>query len=89
MTQAELITDLKRAMVAELHLEGVSENDITDDLPLFGEEGLGMDSLDAVELVVLVEKHYGVAIQDADVAHEVFRSTATLAGYILEHGASA
>ena len=72
---------LKKAIVEELHLEDVNPDDIDDDSPLFG-EGLGLDSLDAVELTVLVQRHFGVAMDDVDAARAAFASINVLAAYI-------
>ncbi|CAK7038994.1 MAG: Acyl carrier protein [Desulfovibrio sp.] len=74
-------TKLKQAMVEDLHLEDVTPEDIEDDAPLFG-EGLGLDSLDAIELVVLVQRHFGVDMQDAEATHAAFASVTALAEYI-------
>ena len=82
MTIQEIRTSLKQALVKELRLEDVTVDSIEDTGPLFGDEGLGLDSLDAVELVVLVEKHYGVVIADAEEARRIFGSVAQLADYI-------
>lgn len=76
---------LKQVMTADLHLEDVSPADIDDDAPLFG-EGLGLDSLDAIELVVLVQRHFGVDMQDAEATHSAFASVAALAEYIDANG---
>jgi acyl carrier protein len=74
---------LKAMLVEELNLEEVDPKDIVDDEPLFG-EGLGLDSLDAVELVVLVEKHFGVEIKDMDEGRVAFASINSLAAFIEE-----
>ncbi len=74
--------------MTELNLEDVAPGSIGDDAVLFGEEGLGLDSLDAVELVVMVEKRFGVAIADAEEAREAFRSVAVLAEFILSRTAA-
>ncbi len=75
---------LKEAIVAELHLEDIIPQEIDDDAPLFG-EGLGLDSLDAVELTVLVQRDFGVVLDDVNTAKEAFASINALAAYIERH----
>ena len=58
----ELILELKQAIIEALNLEDVKPADIDDDAPLFG-DGLGLDSIDALELIVLMEKRYGIKLQ--------------------------
>ncbi len=77
----ELNKQIKEIIVRELKLQGVTPEEIKDDAPLF-EEGLGLDSLDAVELVVLVQKHFGVQIEDMDEGQAAFKSVNTLADFI-------
>jgi acyl carrier protein len=77
---------LKKLIVEELNLEEISPEDIEDDAPLFG-EGLGLDSLDAVEIVVILEKHFGVEVKSLDEGREAFSSISALAAYIEERTA--
>jgi len=72
---------IKRLLVDTLHLEGLAPESIGDDDPLFG-EGLGLDSVDALELVVAVEKEFGLRIQSHEVGREAFASVAALAAYV-------
>ena len=72
---------LKRLIVESLHLEGLTPDNIGDDTPLFG-EGLGLDSVDALELVVALEKEYGLRIQSHEVDKSVFASVASLAEFV-------
>ena len=66
-----------------MNLEDVTPEEIEDDAPLFG-EGLGLDSLDAVEIVVLLEKHFGIEVKSLDEGKEAFKSINTLAAYVEE-----
>lgn len=75
---------IKEILINDLKIQGVKPEAITDTEPLFG-DGLGLDSLDAVELVVLVQKHFGVQIADMEEGRKAFGSVQTLAEYILEH----
>ncbi len=88
MTVQECREKLKQDIVSTLNIEGVTASDITDDMLLFSEDGLGLDSLDAVELVVMLEKNFKVIIEDSATARQVFVSVAVLADYILEKQSS-
>ena len=72
---------IKRLLVEKLHLEGLEAQNIEDDVPLFG-DGLGLDSVDALELVVALEKEFSLRIQSHEVGREAFASVATLAAYV-------
>ena len=74
---------LKEILCKELNLT-IKPEEITDEMPLFGEEGLGLDSLDAVEVVVILKKHMGVTIVDGEQAQKVFASIKTLVDFIDE-----
>jgi acyl carrier protein len=75
---------LKELLVANLSLEGVLPENIKDDEILFG-EGLGLDSLDAVEIVVLLQRNFGLEVKDMSEGKKIFYSVNTLAEYIYEN----
>jgi acyl carrier protein len=77
----ELILELKNEIIKVLNLEGVKPEDIADDSMLFG-EGLGLDSIDALELIVLLEKNYGIKLKDPAQGKEIFKSVRTMAKYV-------
>ena len=77
----ELILELKKEIIKVLNLEGVNPEDIADDSMLFG-EGLGLDSIDALELIVLLEKNYGIKLKDPAQGKEIFKSVRTMAEFI-------
>ena len=73
--------ELKRKIIESLKLQDITPEQIDDDAPLFG-TGLGLDSIDALELVVLLEKEYGIVIKDIEEGRPAFRSVKTLAEFI-------
>ena len=89
MTKNEMESALKAAIIDGLRLEDVTVEGIDSSAPLFGDSGLMLDSLDAVELVVVVEKHFGVAIADAEEARKAFTSVSGLADFICARKAQA
>ena len=82
----DLVLDLKRLIIGTLKLEDITPETIEADAPLFG-EGLGLDSIDALELVVSLEKTYGVFIPDSEVGKKVFRSVNALAEFVKQQSA--
>jgi acyl carrier protein len=80
----DLIKQVKQMIVDSLRIEGMSPDEIGTDTPLFG-EGLGLDSIDALQLVVTMEKDFGVIVPDAATGTTVFASVRSMAAYIGEH----
>ena len=75
------LTEVKAKIIESLKLQEVAPEQIGDDDSLFG-SGLGLDSIDALELVVMLEKHYGIVIKDIEEGRPAFRSVRTLAEFI-------
>jgi len=81
---AELKEELKGKIIEVLNLEDIAVGDIADGDPLFG-EGLGLDSIDALELIVLMDKEYGIKLSDPKQGKSIFQSIETMAAYIAEN----
>ena len=79
----ELIIKIKEQVIEVLNLEDIKPEDIDTDAQLFG-DGLGLDSIDALELIVLLEKQYGLKIEDPKDGKKIFYSIRTIAEYIEE-----
>lgn len=77
--------ELKNQIIEALNLEDIRPEDIADDAPLFGNGGLELDSIDALELVVILENNYGVKIADASTGEKVLYSIDTVAAYIMDN----
>ncbi|MBS1584785.1 MAG: acyl carrier protein [Bacteroidetes bacterium] len=75
---------LKQQIIDSLNLQGMKPADIDDNAPLFG-EGLGLDSIDSLELMVLLERNYGIKIEDAREGRKVLTSVQSMADYIEQH----
>lgn len=84
MNLEELKQQLKNQIIEALRLQDVKPADIDDQAPLFG-EGLGLDSIDSLELMVLLERNYGIRITDAREGKKVMSSVDSMARYIQEH----
>ncbi|HPO13689.1 MAG TPA: phosphopantetheine-binding protein [Candidatus Hydrogenedentes bacterium] len=81
---AEIRKVLKELLVTNLNLEDIEPEQIKDDEILFG-QGLGLDSLDAVEIVVLLQRNFGLEVKDMKEGKKIFYSLDTLARYVLEN----
>lgn len=77
----ELIYKLKEQIIDALNLEEITPEDIDDNAPLFG-DGLGLDSIDALELIVILDKHYGIKIANSSDGKAIFSSVAAIADYV-------
>lgn len=78
----ELIEQLKRELIAELNLEEITPEEIDAEAPLFGDEGLGLDSIDALEIILILERSYGIKIENPAEGKQIFYSVRTLADFI-------
>lgn len=82
----KLINDLKIQIIEQLNLQDLKPEDIGDDQPLFV-EGLGLDSIDALELIILLQKHYKIKLTKADDGPKIFRTVRSIAEFIREYQA--
>jgi acyl carrier protein len=80
----ELIPTVKQMIIDALRIDGMTPDEIDSDAPLFG-EGLGLDSIDALQLVVAMEKEFGTVVPDAATGTKVFASVRSMAAYIAEN----
>ncbi|MBL8756274.1 MAG: acyl carrier protein [Planctomycetes bacterium] len=82
MTTLVTVAGLKAMIVQKLNLKAVTAESFADDAPLFGPNGIGLDSVDALELVLAIESEYGIQIQDAEVGKEAFASAKVLCDFV-------
>lgn len=75
---------LKQQIIEALNLQGMKPEEIDDNAPLFG-DGLGLDSIDSLELMVLIERNYGIKIEDAREGRKILQSISSMAEYIQNH----
>jgi len=80
----DLIVKLKGEIIEQLNFEDLTIGDIDTDAPLFGPEGLGLDSIDALELILILEKKYQIKITEADDGKSILRSVRTMAEFIMK-----
>ncbi len=78
------IEELKSKIIEGLNLEDITVDEIEDDMALFGEDGLGLDSVDAIELTLVLEKEFGVKVTNMAEAENIFASSNSLLSYINE-----
>ena len=81
----QLIKDLKLQIKEALNLEELSLEDFDTDAPLFGNEGIGLDSIDVLEIIVLLEKEYGIRLANLKEGKAIFKSVRTIAEYVQEN----
>jgi acyl carrier protein len=81
----KLILELTKKVLEALNLDEISPEELDADAPLFGDEGLGLDSIDALELIVLLEKNYGIKIKNPKEGEHIFKSMRTMAKYVSEN----
>jgi acyl carrier protein len=80
----ELILELKTKIIEVLNLEEMTPDDLDADSPLFG-DGLGLDSIDTLELIVMLEKNYGIKLASPAEGRAIFKSIRSIAEYVNEH----
>ena len=78
----ELILEVKNDIIEALNLEDMTPEDLDYDAPLFGADGLGLDSIDALELIMVLEKKYGIKLKDPKEGKDVFKTVRVMAEYI-------
>ena len=81
-TPRELMDEVKGKLIEELNLEEITPEDIDDEAPLFEDEGLGLDSIDALEIILILEREYGIKIENPGEGKQIFYSVRTLSDYI-------
>lgn len=76
-----LIDELKKEIITVLNLEDITPEDIDENASLFG-EGLGLDSIDALELIVMLERNYGIKLDDPSKGKDIFKSITVMADFV-------
>lgn len=82
---SNLKEELKAQIIEQLNLEDLTPADIQNESPLFGDQGLGLDSIDALEFIVLLDTNYSIKISDPAAAKDIFYSIDTLSDYIAKN----
>lgn len=78
----QLMQELKEALIESLNLEDITPDEIDNEAPLFGDEGLELDSIDALEIILILERNYGIRIANPAEGKSIFYSVRTLADFI-------
>ncbi len=81
----DLIEELKKKIIDALNLEEMTPDEMDADAPLFGEDGLGLDSIDALELIVMIEKNYGIRLASPSEGKNIFKSVRTIATFVADN----
>lgn len=77
-----LIEELKGKIIEALNLNDLSMEDFDNDAPLFGDDGIGLDSIDALEIIMILEKNYGIRLANAAEGRDIFKSVRAIAEYV-------
>ena len=78
----KLIEELKKEIIEALNLQDLTMEEFDDDAPLFGDDGLGLDSIDALEIIMNLEKNYGIRLANAAEGRDIFKSVRAIAEYV-------
>lgn len=84
MNKEQIKTELKQHIITYLNLQDISAEDLKDDEPLFGDE-MGLDSIDSLELIVLLEREYGIKIKNPTEGRKILVDINTIADYVINH----
>ena len=77
-----LIDELKGKIIEALNLNDLSMDEFDNDAPLFGDDGIGLDSIDALEIIMILEKNYGIRLANAAEGRDIFKSVRAIAEYV-------
>lgn len=78
----QVMQELKEALIESLNLEDITPEEIDNEAPLFGDDGLGLDSIDALEIILILERNYGIRVENPAEGKSIFYSVHTLADFI-------
>lgn len=82
MDMEQIMQELKEALIESLNLEDITPEEIDNEAPLFGDEGLGLDSIDALEIILILERNYGIRVANPAEGKSIFYSVRTLAEFV-------